>query len=108
MVDPDKLREQRIPAGDLARLLSSWNVNAPGGDLDTPEGQKGVRVVGQYQTPEDVKSLVIRANERGEGITVADVATVTESLEKARDLLRCQWYTGAEFYCDEKNLGRYY
>ena len=85
VVDPDKLREQRIPAGDIARLLSSWNVNAPGGDLDTAEGQKGVRVVGQFQTPEDVKSLVIRANERGEGITVADVATVTESLEKARE-----------------------
>ena len=85
VVDPDKLREQRVSAGDLARLLSSWNVNAPGGDLDTSEGQKGVRVVGQYQTPEDVKSLVIRANERGEGITVEDVATVTESLEKARD-----------------------
>jgi multidrug efflux pump subunit AcrB len=85
VVDPDKLREQRIPAGELARLLSAWNVNAPGGDLDTSEGQKGVRVVGQYQTPEDVESLVIRANERGEGITVADLATVTESLEKAQD-----------------------
>jgi len=84
VVDPVKLRQQRIPVGDLARLLSTWNVNAPGGELDTPEGQKGVRVVGQYQTPDDVKSLVIRANERGEGITVADVATVTESLEKAQ------------------------
>jgi len=84
VVDPVKLRQQRIPVGDLARLLATWNVNAPGGELDTPEGQKGVRVVGQYQTPEDVKSLVIRANERGEGITVADVATVTESLEKAQ------------------------
>jgi multidrug efflux pump subunit AcrB len=85
VVDPAKLREQRIPVGDLARLLSSWNVNAPGGELDTPEGQKGVRVVGQYQTPDDVKSLVIRSNERGEGITVEDVATVTESLEEAQN-----------------------
>jgi multidrug efflux pump subunit AcrB len=84
VVDPVKLQQQRIPVGDLARLLATWNVNAPGGELDTPEGQKGVRVVGQYQTPDDVKSLVIRANERGEGITVADVATVTESLEEAQ------------------------
>ncbi len=84
VVDPVKLRQQRIPVGDVARLLSAWNINAPGGELDTPEGQKGVRVVGQYQTPEDVNSLVIRANERGEGITVGDVATVTESLEKAQ------------------------
>ena len=84
VVDPAKLRQQRIPVGELANLLASWNVNAPGGELDTAEGQKGVRVVGQYQTPEDVKSLVIRANERGEGITVAEVATVTESLEEAQ------------------------
>ncbi|MDX1823381.1 MAG: efflux RND transporter permease subunit, partial [Thiohalomonadales bacterium] len=84
VVDPEKLRQQRIPVGELAKLLTSWNVNAPGGELETAEGQKGVRIVGQYQTPEDVKDLVIRANERGEGVTVADVATVTESLEEAQ------------------------
>ena len=83
ILDPEKLKKYRIAAGDVARLLENWNVNAPGGELETDAGQKSVRVVGQYQTPEDVATLVLRANELGEGVLIRDVATVTESLEKA-------------------------
>jgi multidrug efflux pump subunit AcrB len=83
-LDPAKLKKQRIAAGDVARLLENWNVNAPGGELETESGQKSVRVVGQFQTPADVSTLVLRANELGEGVMLKDVATVTESLEKAQ------------------------
>jgi len=67
-LDPEKLQKHRIAAGDVARLLETWNVNAPGGELVTDAGQKSVRVVGQYQTPGDVATLMLRANERGEGV----------------------------------------
>ena len=84
IVDPRKLQEYRIAVGDIQKLLTGWNLNAPGGELETPEGQKAVRIVGQFQKPDDVRTLVLRANERGEGVTLSDVATVTEDLEKAR------------------------
>ncbi len=84
IVDPRKLRAHRIAVADIQKLLNGWNLNAPGGELTTPEGQKAVRIVGQFQKPDDVSTLVLRANERGEGVTLADVATVTEDLEKAR------------------------
>ncbi|MDR9435248.1 MAG: efflux RND transporter permease subunit [Thiohalophilus sp.] len=83
VADPDKLREHRISIGELAEVLENWNVNAPGGDLETPQGQRAIRIVGEYQRTQDISELVLRANERGEGIRLGDIAEVTESLEEA-------------------------
>jgi len=82
LVDPDKLHANRISIGDLQRILKSWNINAPGGEINTPQGQKALRIVGQFKDPDDAKNLIIRSNEFGEGIRLGDIATITEALEK--------------------------
>ena len=84
VVDPEKLKSNRVSIGDISRLLVGWNVNSPGGDIETESGQKAVRIVGEYQNPQDVRNLVLRANERGQGIKLGDIATVSESLETAQ------------------------
>lgn len=83
VVDPEKMQQQRISVGELASLLRKWNINASGGEIDTDEGQKSIRIVGEFQTPKDVSSLVIRANEKGKGVTIGDIASVTENLAQA-------------------------
>lgn len=85
IVDPDKLHRHRISITDIETLLKTWNVNAPGGRIDTTDGQKTLRIVGQFTSPEDAENLVIRANEFGNGIRLGDVATVKESLVKANE-----------------------
>lgn len=82
VVDPNKMREQRISVGEISRVVSGWNVNAPGGDLETKEGQKAVRIVGEFRNAEDLGNVVLRANEAGGGLRLKDIARVTESLEK--------------------------
>lgn len=79
-VDPDKLSLHRISIGEIATLLRSWNINSPGGQVDTDDGQKMVRIVGQFQDVSDVEELVLRSNDRGDNIKLADVATIKESL----------------------------
>ncbi len=83
VVDPEKMRQQRISVGEVATLLKNWNINASGGEIETKQGQKSIRIVGEFKTTKDVSSLVIRANEQGKGITIGDIATVTENLKKA-------------------------
>jgi multidrug efflux pump subunit AcrB len=83
-VDPARLAAQRISVGEIAAALSSWNVNAPGGDINTPTGQRQVRIVGEFRNARDAANLVLRANESGVGLRLRDVATVTESLEEPR------------------------
>lgn len=83
IIKPEKLREHRITVGEVANVLQKWNVNASGGGIDTDEGQKTVRVVGEYQNKDDVANLVLRANEYGQGLLLKDIADVSLSLEKA-------------------------
>jgi len=85
-VDPEKLRKLRISVDQIARVLRGWNINTPGGEIDTPEGQKSVRIVGEFTSIEDAKKIVIRANARGNAILLGDVAVIKEALEKPRTL----------------------
>lgn len=84
VVDPARMREQRISVGEVANLLANWNVTASGGDIDTPEGQKAVRIAGEFRGPQDVANLVLRANEQGRGVRLGDIAKVTSSLDEPR------------------------
>ena len=84
VVDPKQMQRHRISIGEISATLTNWNINAPGGDLETSTGQKAVRITGEFKDAPDVANLVLRANERGQGIRLGDIAKVTESLEKAR------------------------
>lgn len=86
VVDPERLLQERISVGEISRALKGWNLNAPGGDIDTPKGQQVVRVVGEFTGAADAARLVLRANESGNVLRLGDVATVTESLIKPQTL----------------------
>ena len=73
VVDPAKMARQRVSVGEIASVLQKWNINAPGGDLETPSGQKSVRIASEFKNAKDVASVVLRANEYGQGIRLGDV-----------------------------------
>lgn len=81
--DIKKLRHYRITIGEISALLKSWNINAPGGEVQTPVGQKMVRIAGEFKNADDVRSLVLRANEQGSALRLGDIAEVKETLVKA-------------------------
>ncbi|MDH5407217.1 MAG: efflux RND transporter permease subunit [Gammaproteobacteria bacterium] len=84
IVDPDKLAQHDLSVSNVINLLSSWNVNAPGGEIDTPSGQKTIRIVGEFKDANDVGNLAFATNELGREIKLSDVASITEALEKPR------------------------
>lgn len=79
-VNPEKLALHRISIGEISSHLKAWNINSPGGEIYTDTGQKVVRIVGQFQDVKDVAELVLRSNDQGDNIKLADVATINESL----------------------------
>ena len=82
VVDPDKLQQARVSVDQIAQVLRGWNINTPGGEIDTPSGQKAVRIVGEFSSIEDAESIVIRANAGGNVLRLGDIATISEALEK--------------------------
>ncbi len=80
VVDPDRMRQEHISIAEISTAIKSWNINAPGGDLETGEGQRAVRLVGEFRSIEDASQLVLRANDYGGVLRLGDVATISESL----------------------------
>lgn len=79
-LDPDKLKQHHIAVGMVADTLAKWNVNAPGGNIATAQGQRSIRITGEFKTVDDIGSLMLRANESGDGVRIYDIATITETL----------------------------
>ena len=48
VVDPQAMLKHRVSVNDISNTLTGWNLNAPGGDIDSPEGQKSVRILGVW------------------------------------------------------------
>lgn len=80
---PEKLQQYRVSIQEIVGVLQNWNVNAPGGEFDTRDGQKVIRIVGEFTSTDDVADLVLRANEAGDTLRLGDVADISEDLEKA-------------------------
>ena len=86
IVDPLKARRARVSVDQIARVLQGWNLNTPGGEIETPEGQKSIRIVGEFKSVRDAENIVIRANARGDALRLGDIAEVREALQKPRPL----------------------
>ncbi len=84
ILDPKKLARHDLSIGHVINLLSTWNINAPGGEIETAEGQKVIRIVGEFTSPADVEQLAFFTNELGQEIKLGDVAKVVETLDKTR------------------------
>ncbi|MDH5545157.1 MAG: efflux RND transporter permease subunit [Gammaproteobacteria bacterium] len=82
-LDVKKMDKEHVSVSEVSALLSGWNINAPGGEINTPEGQKSVRIVGEFRNTKDIANLVIRSNEFGDGLKLKDIATISETLVKA-------------------------
>ncbi|MBD3609069.1 MAG: efflux RND transporter permease subunit, partial [Gammaproteobacteria bacterium] len=102
-VDPKRLQEERISIGELSQLLQAWNINAPGGELELPEGQKVVRIVGEFKSVEDVANLVVRSNERGGGLRLGDIAAISEGLENPTRLYDVSGRTALSLIIQKKS-----
>lgn len=82
--DPIRMAKERVSIADIANSVKGWNLNIPGGDIRTPEGQKVVRIVGEFSSAEDAGDLVLRSTASGRTLKLKDVATISESLEEPR------------------------
>jgi len=80
--NPDKMRRHRVSINDIITLVRGWNINAPGGRLKASDGQRIIRITGEFASAEDAGNLVLRSNERGQALYLKDVADVIQTLER--------------------------
>ncbi len=81
-VDPAKLKALHLSLDEVVRALSGRNLNLPGGKLYLEGQEHLIRTVGEFETPEEIEEVIIRANESGYWLRIKDVAKVRYSLEE--------------------------
>jgi len=73
IVDPARLAAHRVTLNELGAALDSENRNYSGGDFDEGKRRYVVRTVGDYDSPEEIESVVI-AMRNGVPVYLRDVA----------------------------------
>ncbi len=86
-VDPDKLAYYRIPILALQQAVVSENQNTSGGAITLGDGRYQLKVPGEFQTPEEILSLVV-ATHNGRPIYLKDVAAVVDGIKEVTSLSR--------------------
>ena len=58
----EKLREFNVSASDVTNALRNGNTNAPVGKLRSELDEKGIRLIGRIERPEDFSQIVVKRN----------------------------------------------
>lgn len=83
-VQPRLLDEYNIAVNDIVFALSRKNLNFPGGLIKHPDGEILIRTIGEVDSVSEIEDVMIRANDRGNWVTVGDVATVRDGFEEEK------------------------
>ena len=90
-VDKKKLEMLGLSIDDVARSISSANIDLPGGTLLKGRYRYSLRTLGAFQKPEDIEKVVIKYTNAP--IILKNVATVQEGFKERKNITH---YNGAE------------
>ncbi len=78
---PEKLEEHQLTFEEVGRTMAMANLDLPGGQLKSRQGNVRVRTVGEKNRASELEGMVIRSREDGTAIRLRDVAEVRETFE---------------------------
>jgi multidrug efflux pump subunit AcrB len=79
-VDPDKLAYYQIPITAFQSVVYSENQNTSGGSIRLGDGRYQLRVPGEFESPEEIYSLVVSTFE-GKPVYLKDLARVVDAFK---------------------------
>ena len=62
LLHAERLREYNVSVSDVTNALSRQNTNAPVGKVRSEHDEKGIRLVGRIERPEDFSQVVVKRN----------------------------------------------
>ena len=86
-LDPVKLTGYSLAVDDVIRTLRAEHAEIPGGRIETPEREFGLRTQGKARTVADFGTMIV-AQRDGASIRLRDVGTVEDGMEEERTVAR--------------------
>lgn len=87
LADPVRLAQRGLSHADVVQALRTENRNISAGSIEEGKRDYRVRIIGQFETEEDVRSTIVAYRE-GRPVFVRDVAEVRFDYQRARGFVR--------------------
>ena len=104
-VDPDRLKAYQIPIAMVTTALRVSNLNLPAGTMELGNTEFMVRTMGEFSSPDAIGETIIAVQPTGTPLRLKDVATVSDTYEKARTLSRISGEPSISLSVQKKSEG---
>jgi len=103
--DQSKLDAFGLSLSDISSALGARNLNIPGGSAKFGKLEFLVRTLGEFNSIEEIKDMILFSDASGRAIRVQDVATVRDTLEKPSSIARLNGSESVSIFLYKKGSG---
>ncbi|MEF3695310.1 MAG: efflux RND transporter permease subunit [Candidatus Cloacimonadota bacterium] len=104
-VDQARMDAYGISLSDLSAVLQGRNLNIPGGTTRYGKTEFLVRTLGQFNSLDEVGSMIISSDPSGRSVRISDVATVTDTLSRRQTIAKLNGDEGTSIFVYKKGDG---
>ena len=104
-VNPDRLKAYQLPIAAVITALGTSNLNLPAGTMELGNTEFMVRTMGEFANPDIIGETIIAVQPTGTPLRLRDVATVSDTYEKARTLSRTNGKPSISLSVQKKSEG---
>jgi multidrug efflux pump subunit AcrB len=87
-VSPEAIERYQIPLQDIANAVRGRNIRSTGGSFESYKSKKGLVTMAQFEDPNEVEDVIVRATFDGPVVRVRDLAEVRDRYEEPRIITR--------------------
>ncbi|MFH1891514.1 MAG: efflux RND transporter permease subunit [Candidatus Zixiibacteriota bacterium] len=87
-VNSSRLEFYNLSLGHIVTALASQNVSIPGGQIDIDREEYLLRTIGQFESIDQIRNVVISSTPDGGIVRLSDVAQATDTFERRRTTSR--------------------
>ncbi|GAB1418238.1 efflux RND transporter permease subunit [Bacteroidales bacterium] len=93
-VDKDKLKLYRISLAQVVEAVNRSGIDLPAGSVKTESERSLVRLVGKFETVEEIKNVQVAMPQPGSPVYLKDVAEVTDGVKEISSMSRFNGQNG--------------
>jgi multidrug efflux pump len=81
-VDPYKMTTSRVSFTDIENAIARENNDITGGQIETGNMRRTLRVKGQFNTIADMQNIVVRSSSQGASVYLRDIAELKDTIRE--------------------------
>lgn len=97
LLDRPKMDALGLTLGGLVARLTAENLNVPAGHFDEGTREVSVRTVGEYQSTDQIRDVIVATAKDGSVVRLSDVASVDDDFAELRTQVRVNGKEGVVF-----------